>query len=770
MNTRQKAEGGRRKDDPRGARETRHPSLITHHPAQPGRRRFMAGAAGLTFGVVAGLPEMLASGSAQAQAAKPVVVNPYVTLYTDGTVAIQSPAAEMGQGSLTSLPRIVADEMDAEWSKVRIVPAYPAGKLYGNPLFGGEQYTAASASVTGYFNSLRQFGAQVRYVLVENAARHWGVPITELSTQPGVVLHQKTGRRLTYGEIAAFAKIPATAPEVEVDPVSKAQFRLIGKDIGRIDVPGKVNGTAQYSIDVQVPGMLYGAILREPVEGAAPERIDDSAARAIEGVVRIVPLKYGVGVLAETPWAAFKAKNALKVTWSRKARGWGFSNEKGYAQFAAIATDASQKGMTWESRGDVTAGMAKAATVVEGEYRADYCYHAQMEPLNSVAAVSPAGDSVEVWVGTQSQTITVVAVARALGIPVEKVKFNGLLLGGGFGRRGNRDVEFIVDSVLMSKAAGRPVKVMWTREDDVHNGRFRPLYVNRVRAGLDASGRIVAWHHRVVCDEVMAFMDPVRFKMAKGRDPIAMLGVQMPTYAIPDRLSEGLLQATGMRTNPLRAIGFGQNSFANEVFIDELAARQGMDPLAFRLRQLDTTPLAQRARHVIEEVAKMADWGRQRPGRGLGIAYLDYSGSQLAGIAEVSVDRQSGAIKVHNFWCTIDVGVPVHPDNVVAQTESSIVYGLGLALTERVTIADGVVQQSNFFDYHVPRMRDIPELHIKLIPTRNHPTGAGQMATPLVASAISNAVFRLTGARLRQQPMLPERVKVALAEAQTRAA
>ena len=739
-------------------------------PVELGRRRFMVGAAGLTFGVAAGLPDMLAPGRAHAQAAKQVVINPYVTLYTDGTTVIMSPAAEMGQGSLTSLPRIVADEMDADWSKVRIVPAYPSGKLYGNPLFGGEQYTAGSATVTGYFNSLRQFGAQVRYVLVENAARHWGVPIAELSTQPGVVLHQKTGRRLTYGEIAAFATIPAEAPQIAVEPVSTAQFRLIGKDIGRIDVPGKVNGTAPYSIDVQVPGMIYGAILREPMEGAAPERIDDGAAQAIEGVIGVVPLNYGVGVLAETPWAAFKAKNALKVTWSRKAKGWGFSNEKGYAQFAAVARDPLSKGIAWESKGDMAAAMANAAMVVEGEYRADYCYHAQIEPLNSVAAVSPAGDAVEVWVGTQSQTITVVAVARALGIPVEKVKFNGLLLGGGFGRRGNRDVEFIVDSVLMSKAAGRPVKVIWTREDDVHNGRFRPLYVNRVRAGLDASGKIIAWHHRVVCDEVLAFMDPVRYKMTKGRDNIAMRGTELPTYAIPDRLTEGLQQATGMRTNPLRAIGVGQNSFANEVFIDELAARQGVDPVAFRLRQLDTTQLAQRARHVIEEVAKMADWGRKRPGRGLGIAYLDYSGTQLGGIAEVSVDRQSGAIKVHDFWCTIDVGVPVHPDNVVAQTESSIVYGLGLALTERITIADGAVQQSNFFDYHVPRMRDLPEIHIKLIPTRNHPTGAGQMATPLVASAISNAVYQLTGARLRQQPMLPERVKLALAEAQTRVA
>ncbi|MCI3953478.1 MAG: Isoquinoline 1-oxidoreductase, partial [Burkholderiales bacterium] len=381
-----------------------------------GRRRFMVGAAGLTFGIAVGVPSLLklASGEAQAAAAKDVALNAWVTLSTDGTVTIMSPAAEMGQGSLTALPVILADEMDADWSKVKIVPAPPRGKLYGNPAFGGEQYTAGSATVRGYFNSLRQFGAQVRYVLMDNVARQWSVPIAELATQPGAVVHAKSGRTISYGEIARFARVPAQAPEVEVEPVSKAQFRLVGKNVGRVDVPGKANGTAPYSIDVQVPGMIYGAILREPVEGAAPERIDDAAARAIEGVIDIVPLKYGVGVLADTPWAAFKAKNALKVTWGRKARGWGFSNEKGYAHFAAVARDLSHGGVAWDRKGNLNAAMAKAASIVEGEYRADYCYHAQMEPLNSVAAVSPAGDAVEVWVGTQSQTITVAAVAKAL--------------------------------------------------------------------------------------------------------------------------------------------------------------------------------------------------------------------------------------------------------------------------------------------------------------------------------------------------------------------
>jgi isoquinoline 1-oxidoreductase beta subunit len=752
MKTRRNAEGERRKG------------------LNPDRRRFMLGAAGLTFGIAAGVPALLDAPEAHAQAGKSVVLNAWVTLHTDGTVTILSPASEMGQGSLTALPVILADEMDAEWRKVRIVPAPPRGTLYGNPAFGGEQYTAGSATIRGYFESLRRFGAQVRYVLMDNAARHWGVPNTELTTQPGVVLHEKSDRRIGYGEIAAFATVPAQAPEMAIEPVGKAQFRLIGTDVPRVDVAGKTNGAALYSIDVQVPGMVHGAILREPVEGAAPDSVDDAGARAIEGVIDVVRLKYGVGVLADTPWAAFKAKNALKVTWGRKARGWSHSSGRGYERFAAVAKDPDSKGVAWETTGDARDAMAKAATIVEGEYRADYVYHAQMEPLNSVAAVSPAGDAVEVWAGTQSQTITVAAVARALGIAEDRVKFHDMLLGGGFGRRGNRDVEFIVDSVLMSKAAGRPVKVIWTREDDVRNGRFRPLYVNRIRAGLDASGRIVAWHHRVVSDEVLAFMDPVRYQSAKGRDNIAMRGTELPTYAIPHRLCEGLQQATGMRTNPLRAIGVGQNSFANEVFLDEVAAKQGVDPVEFRLRLLDATPLARRARDTIEEVARMADWRRKRPDRGLGFAYLDYSGTQVAGVAEVSVDRASGAIRVHEFWCTIDCGVPVQPDNVIAQTESSIVYGLGLALSERITIEDGAVRQSNFFDYRVPRQLDQPRLHIKLIPTRNAPTGAGQMATPLVPSAISNAVFALTGARLRQQPMLAERVRVALAGTETRAA
>jgi isoquinoline 1-oxidoreductase beta subunit len=747
-----------------------HIAQIKDEKVVMSRRRFMVGAAGFTFGVAFGVPAALklASGEALAAMAKDAVVSPWVTISTDGTIAIMSPAAEMGQGSLTSLPLILAEELDADWARVRIVPAPAIEKIYGNPGFGGLMYTAGSFAVNGYFTALRTFGAQVRLVLLENAARHWSVPLAELATIPGVVLHEKSGRRLTYGEIVAFAEIPAKAPEITPDQLKKtSDFRLIGKDVGRVELPTKVNGTAQYSIDVQVPGMIYAAVLRSPVEGGAPDKIDDAAAREVEGVIRTVRLAYGVGVLAETPWAAFKAKRALNVTWTRGGKAWNYSTEQGFKTFTAVARDLARSGMAWEKVGDANGAMKQAATVLEGEYYCDYAYHAQMEPLNSVASVSASGDTVEIWCGTQSQSMAVAAAAKTLGIAQERVKFNGMLLGGGFGRRGHRDEEFVVESVLLSKEAKRPVKVLWTREDDVRNGRFRPIYVQRLRAGLDASGRIVAWHHRIVCDQVLAFQDPVRYKLFKGSDGIALRGGELKTYDIPNRLAEGILEDTGIRTSSLRGIGVGPTKFAIEAFLDEIAAKRGIDPVALRLELLKNYP---RGKAVVEKVAQMADWGRKREGRALGFAYIDYTGSQLAGVAEVSVERATGKIHVHNFWCTIDPGIAVQPDNIIAQTESSIVYGLGLALTERITFEGGAIKQANFYDYQVPRMRDIPPMHITVMPTDNHPTGAGQMATPLVAPAIANAVFQLTGVRIRKTPMLAEQVKQALLESQSRVA
>jgi len=726
------------------------------------RRRMMIGAAGLTFALA--LP-LLDDASAAVPSADMAgrSLSPWVSIATDGTISIMSPATEMGQGSTTSLPLIIAEELDADWSKVRIVPAPPIEALYGNPGFAGQMYTAGSNAVTSYYRPLRIFGAQVRRVLLDNAARKLGVPVEELTTEPSVVVHAKSGRKLGYGDIAEFAEVPAKAPEVKPESLKKpSQFRLISKDVMRAELPNKVNGSAKYAIDVQVPGMIYGVILRSPVEGGGPDKVDDAKIKSIDGVLRIVRLPYGVGVLAETAWAALAARRGLDgaVTWTRTGMGWGFDSDAGMEAFAAAASNLKVPATDWDRLGNAPEEMTRAASVLEATYRCDYAYHAQMEPLNAIASVSPAGDAVELWCGTQSQSLAVEATAKVLGIPRDKVKLNYYLMGGGFGRRGHRDEEFIVDAVLLAKEAGKPVKVLWTREDDVRNGRFRPITAHHLRAGLDATGKLVAWHHRVAGDRVTPYMDSVRFQQAGGKDNILMRGVELRSYDIPHQATDQLYRDTGVRTSPLRGIGFTANKFVTEAFLDEIAAKRGIDPVALRLELLKNTP---RGRKVVERVAEIANWGRKRDGRGLGFAFIDYSGTLTAGIAEASIDRSNGQIHVHNFWCTLDCGIPVQPDNVVAQTESSIVYGLGMALSERITIKDGAVEQSNFYDYRVPRLNEVPMMHIEVIATDNHPTGVGQMATPLVAPAISGAIAQLTGARLRHTPFTPERVKKALA-------
>jgi isoquinoline 1-oxidoreductase beta subunit len=669
----------------------------------------------------------------------------------------------MGQGSMTSLPLIIAEELDADWSKVRIVPAPPLDAIYGNPGFGGMMYTAGSNAVTSYYKPLRLIGAQIRRVLLDNAAQKLGVPVEELTTEAGVAVHAKSGRRLTYGEIAAFAEVPAQAPEIKPEELKQpADFRLIGKDVMRVELPAKVNGSARYSIDVQVPGMLYGTVLRAPVEGAAPDKFDEARAKAVAGVMRVVSLPFGVGIIAETPWAAFSGREAVSgsVTWTKSGKAWGFDSDKGVDVFAASARDLAKQGSDWFKAGDTRGELQKAASTMEAEYRCDYAYHAQMEPLNAVASVSPAGDAAEIWCGTQSQTIAQDTTAKVLGIPREKVKLNDTLLGGGFGRRGPRDMDFLIDAVLLSKAVGRPVKVIWTREDDVHNGRLRPLSAHYLRAGFDGSGKLLAYHHRLAGDRVTPFADPVRYEKSGKKDFILMLGADLKGYDVPNQLVEQIYEDTGVRTAPLRGISFTANKFAAEVFVDEIALKKGIDPVKYRLELLQKSP---RAVKVVERVAQLADWGRKREGRALGAAFIDYSGTQLAGIIEITLDRASGRIVPHEFWCAIDCGVAVQPDNIIAQTESSAVYGLGLALSERVSIKDGAVEQSNFYDYQIPRMNEVPLIHVEVINTPNHPTGVGQMATPLIAPAISNAIAQLTGVRLRHTPFTAGRVKQALA-------
>jgi isoquinoline 1-oxidoreductase beta subunit len=716
------------------------------------RRQVMIGAAGLSFAIALDGPAVAAQLAAE-RAGK--VMSPWVSIATDGTITIMSAATEMGQGSMTSLPLILAEELDADWSKVRIVPAPVNEAIYGNPSFGGLQYTAGSNAVRGYYPRMRTFGAQVRKVLLDNAAKHLGVPVEELTTEPSVVVHVKSGRRLSYGEIAAFAEVPSQAPQINPEQLKKpAEFRLIGKDVMRVELPSKVNGSAKYAIDVQLPGMLYGAVMRAPVEGSSPDKIDEESVRKIAGVRKLVRLPYGVGVIADTAWAALEARRAVEqgTTWTRTGKAWGFDSDKGMEQFIADARNPNAQASEWTKKGDAPGELAKASKVFEGEYRSDYAYHSQMEPLNAVASVSAGGDAVEIWAGTQSQSIATEAPAKALGIPREKVKLHDMLMGGGFGRRGNRDVEFIVDAVYLSNDVKRPVKVIWTREDDVKNGRFRTMSAHYLKAGFDGSGRMTSFLHRVCADRVTPFADPVRYEAGGRRDGILMAGTDLANHDVPHQLVEQLYRDTGVRAAPVRGIGFTANRFAADSFLDEVALQRETDSAEFRLSLLRGNP---RGIAAVRRVMQMANWGRKRDGTALGITYYDYGGTQCAGIAECSVDRGSGQIKVHNLWCVIDAGVAVQPDNIVAQSESSLVYGLGISMYERITIKDGAVEQSNFYDYPIPRLNQIPPMHIDLIKSDAPPTGVGQAATPLVGPAIGNAIAALTGRRLRHSPFTP---------------
>ncbi|WP_324743209.1 xanthine dehydrogenase family protein molybdopterin-binding subunit [Pseudomonas veronii] len=726
------------------------------------RRLFMTGAAGLTLTIILAKQGLTRTESAPANL-KTEVFNAWVSIAENGEVTIVSPVAEMGQGSMTSLPLILAEEMDADWSRVRIVQALADDKIYGNPGFGQVMHTAASASVSGYFTLLRTFGAQVRRVLLENVARHWNVPISQLATEPGMVVHAVSNRKISYGEIASFVQLPAQAPVIGPEDLKRTEdFRLIGVDKKRVELPQKINGSAQFAIDVQIPGMLYGAVLRSPVEGGAPDSIDDAAARAVPGVIDIVRLPYGIGVVASTPWAAFTAKSKLQasVKWRRIGLAWGFDSAKALDAFAEDARDITlPPNLDWFSKGDAVAALDTAATIIEAEYRCQYVYHAQMEPLNAVASVSPGGDAAELWCGTQYVTAATEATATALGIPVSNVTIHDTLLGGGFGRRGNFDQEFVIDAVLLSRESKRPVKVIWTREDDVKNGHFRPISAHYLRAGIDSSGKLVGWHQRVAGDRVLPFEDMPRFKRSNGRDYLLMKGVELETYDIPNQYTGQLVRDTGVRTSPLRGIGFTANKFVTESFLDEVIESIGADPLEFRLSLLKNLP---RGLRVLERVAQMSDWYRSRGDTALGIAFIDYLDTLVAGVAEVAVDRSSGKIQVKNFWCTVDCGLAVQPDNIIAQMEGGLVLGLGMALSEEITLKDGAVQQSNFYDYTVMRMRDLPNFHIELIKTDNRPTGIGQMPVPIVAPAIGNAIAKLTGVRLRTTPMTSERLKVAL--------
>jgi len=718
------------------------------------RRDFVAGTAGLTFAF--GLGGLGLAPAAEAADA-PLWPNWWLSIATDGTITVMSPAAEMGQGSFTALPAIIAEELDADWARVQIAQSPMDAQKYGNPWYNGSLSYSSSATVRAYYKPLRIAGAQARRVLLDAVAAKWDVPVAELSTEPSVVVHAPSGRRISYGEVAAFARAPAELPKVEEKDLKPLdRFRLIGADLARDEVPLKVRGAAKYAIDARVPGMIYGALLQSPYEAGAPDKIDDAKARQVPGILDVVKLPNGVGVIGTSVEATQAAKLGLSVTWT-DAPGASFDSEKFLEEFAAVARDKGKGGVDYFKAGDVDKAMPAAKTVMHAEYRTRHVYHAQMEPLNATASIAPDGKSAEIWIGTQSPSAVMNSIAQLLETTPDRITVHQHWLGGGYGRRSPADVG--IDAVRLAKAAGKPVKLIWSREDDIKAGKFRPMTAHYIEAGLDGEGRIVAWHHRVIAESVVAYMAPANFERIGGKDHILMKGSVLEHYGIPNRRAEFVRQIRGARLAPWRGVGVGHNLLAIEGFIDEIAASQGKEPLAYRLAHTRNSP---RATHLLETVAEMADWGRKREGRALGLAIEEKDETLVAGIAEISLDRESGKIKVHNFWAAIDCGVAVQPRNIAAQIEGGIIYGLGHVLREEITIKDGRVQQSNFTDYEILRMEDVPDIKVAVVSTDNMPTGVGEDGVPLTGACVGNAFAALTGTRLRELPMSAPRVKAAL--------
>lgn len=711
------------------------------------RRTFLAGTAGLSFAVALGPKGFMLVSPAQAKA-DARQIGAWVRITPDDQITIVTPAAEMGQGSMTGVPVALAEELDADWSKVvlQMAPADP--EIYGYESWGGRKSMGiyGSRAVMMYFDQMRRAGAQARKVLLEAAARKWGVDPASLETEPSVVVHPATGRRMAYGEIAAFAETPYRMPEVtDADLKPRSEFRLIGKPVPRADIPEKVNGSAQYSIDVRIPGMVYASTVHSPVQLGRPKRWNDDRVRAMNGVVDVVPLAHGVSVVAENFEQVLAARKVLEVEWAGGAKAQGYDSEHALmSSYEALAEDPNAVASKVGEKGDADAAFASAARIYKASFRSDYGYHAQMEPLNAVARFNAADGTLEVWEGTQAPGRSRELLAQSLGLDISKVIHHQQYLGGGFGRRSIND--YTLEAALVSRATGRPVKMIWTREEDLAFGMFRPQALQCVEAALDQAGRVSGWRHCVIGDG--------------GR--LLYSGIKLDKYyAIPHQCIEQRGVSHGIRLKHWRAVAHPFNVFAIEALVDEMAAREGLDPLAFRRERM---PLTAKAARVFDTVEQMCSWKSPRPdGRALGLSVTERSGSLGAGVVEISLDRVAGKIRVHKVWVAVDGGIIVQPEMARRNIESGVVYGLSSVLKERATMKNGAVQQSNFHDYEVLRISEAPEeIHVEFMESGSNPTGLGEIGNPFIAAAVANAFYALTGKRLYHMPFTPRRVRAAL--------
>ncbi len=712
------------------------------------RRGFLVGTGGLTFAVALGANGVTLISPARAKATAQEI-SAWVRIAPDNMITIFTPAAEMGQGSMTSVPLVLAEELDADWDKVTLEWAPADPKIYGytrkrRGRISQSMAIVGSRAVMMYYKQMRMAGAQARKVLIVAAAKKWGVSPASLKTEPSVVVHPASGRRMSYGEIATFAKMPAKMPKVEKGELKKkSDFRLIGKSVPRRDIPAKTDGTAKFASDIQLPGMVYASTVHSPVQGGKPKSWNEAAVKKLPGVLGTVKLQQGVAVIADNFENVLAARNELKITWS-KAKASGFDSETALEKdYPRMANDPKAKSKSLQKIGDDKAAFATAAKTFKAEYRSDMGYHAQMEPLNAVARFDAAANRAEIWEGTQAPGRSRSNIAKALGLKKSQVNHHQMYMGGGFGRRSNTD--YTIEAALISKEINKPVKMIWTREEDIAYGMFRPQAYLQLEAALDASGKVIGWRHSVTGD---------------GKR-LLHSGIKNFYYDIPNKNIERRGTSHGIRLKHWRSVGHVFNVYAIESFVDQMAAAEGLDPLDFRLQRM--SPIS-KATRVLKTVAKMSDWGSRRPkGRAVGLSMTERSKSLGAHVAEISLDRQTGKIRVHKVWAAIDAGTVVQPEAAKRNIESGIIYGLSSVLKERATMKNGIVEQTNFHDYEVLRMSEAPEeLHVEFLDRDTKPTGIGELGNPGTAAAVANAFHALTGKRLNHMPFTPDRVKAAL--------
>ena len=718
--------------------------LVPNSSFKATRRSFVLGAIASAAGLAVGY-RLQGPAAAQAAAASNPV-EPYVAIGPDGAVTIYSSQFEMGQGSYFGIATLVNEELDADWSSIRVEGASGNVAAYGNLAWGGvAQGTGGSTSMTSSWERYRKAGAAMRVMLAEAAAKQWSVPVGEIVAATGKLVHS-SGKTASYGEMAA--KTSGLTPPQDIALKPRAQWTQIGKaDLRRYDSKSKTNGTAQFTIDVKLPNMATAVMIHPPKFGATVAAFDGSKAKALKGVVDVVRISRGVAVVADNMWTAIKGRDLVSVTWDESA-----AEQRGSAEILASYEAAAKQAPIAVARndGDTIAAFASAAKTLEATYSFPYLAHAALEPLNAVARMTDG--VVEIWAGHQMPDLYQYIASQVAGVTPDKVKLHVMRSGGSFGRRAVFDADVIAEAVEVARALNwsRPVKVQWTRDNDMRGGRYRPAYVHALKAGLDKDGNLIAWQSHIVGQSIMGGTAFESMAVQNGIDLTSVEGAANMPYAIPN-LNVGLsTMKTGVPVLWWRAVGSTHTAYAVETFLDEVAEAAGKDPVAFRLGLLKDHP---RHAAALQLAAEKAGWGTApAEGRHRGIAVAEAFNTVVAQVVEVSVPT-GGSIKVEKVVCAVDCGTAINPDQVVAQMQGGIGFGLSAILAEEITLTGGVVDQANYDTYTPLRIGDMPEVEVHIVASENAPTGAGEPGVPPIGPALANAVYQATRKRVRTLPL-----------------